>query len=246
MLALAAKRRANQHPAYSKTWGAAIGRLPDLKTLELILETFSLKKHQLDTVVECAKLWKFPLKDTPFELVYDGNVKSMKWTRVAEQDSGGSAADDEARSEAMGLDDQSEAHNSHQAATFNEQSETTFSPLETYSPPAATHTSQDRERFGDAQNEEEPVNGESSRVEGDFMSLHESPRSPQWVPAPPGWSPQEDPWTPGLSPISVMYNPTSPAYSPNNYMPYFRDEPWMRDANEIEVRIIRFRRRRIV
>jgi hypothetical protein len=246
MLALAAKRRANQHPAYSKTWGATIGRLPDLKMLELILETFLVKKHQLDTVVECAKLWKFPLKDTDFELVYDGNLESMKWTKVAEQDSGGSAADGEAGSEAIGLDDQSEAHNFHQAATFNEQSETAFSPLETHSPLGATCTSPERERFGDVQSEEVSINGESSRVAAGFMSQHESPISPQWEDAPPGWSPQENPWSPGLSPISLMYNPTSPMYSPNDHMPPFPDEPWLRDANELEVRIIRFRRRRIV
>lgn len=54
MVALAASRRSGQHPDYTSTWGGDIGKLPDLKTLELVLETFSAKKHQLDTVVECA------------------------------------------------------------------------------------------------------------------------------------------------------------------------------------------------
>jgi hypothetical protein len=55
MLDLAVARRSGQHPVYNSTWGAAIGALQDLKTLELILETFSVKQHQLETVVECAK-----------------------------------------------------------------------------------------------------------------------------------------------------------------------------------------------
>jgi hypothetical protein len=85
MLALAASRRAGHHPTYrdDSAWGAAIGILQDLKELELVLETFPVKKSQLDTVVECAKTWKFPLQDTQWELAYD-NVKSMNWTKAPE------------------------------------------------------------------------------------------------------------------------------------------------------------------
>ena len=83
MLALAAKRRVGQHPVYTTTWGAAIGAVPSLKTLELILETFSVKERQLDTVVECAKTWKFPLNGTQYELVYDGKVESMKGAKAS-------------------------------------------------------------------------------------------------------------------------------------------------------------------
>jgi hypothetical protein len=57
--------------------------LQDLKVLELILETFPVKKSQLDTVVECAKIWKFPLQDTQWELAYH-NVESMSWTKAPE------------------------------------------------------------------------------------------------------------------------------------------------------------------
>ncbi|KAF1968325.1 hypothetical protein BU23DRAFT_379813, partial [Bimuria novae-zelandiae CBS 107.79] len=58
-------RRNGQHPAYdelvNETWGAVIGDVPDLVLFELILETFSPKKQQLETMAECAKTWKFPL-----------------------------------------------------------------------------------------------------------------------------------------------------------------------------------------
>lgn len=57
--------------------------LQGLQELELVLETFPVKKSQLDTVVECAKAWKFPLQDTQWELTYD-DVKLMDWTKVPE------------------------------------------------------------------------------------------------------------------------------------------------------------------
>ncbi|KAF2450674.1 hypothetical protein P171DRAFT_468924 [Karstenula rhodostoma CBS 690.94] len=86
MLSLATQRRAGQHPAYDGSWGTAIGNLPDLKALELILETFLEKKSQLEVVVDCAKTWKFPLTDTPYELVCDGKVEELKWTKAASKE----------------------------------------------------------------------------------------------------------------------------------------------------------------
>lgn len=83
---------------YTSTWGGVTGTLQDLKIFELILETFSVKKHQLDTVVECAKTWKFPLQDTQYELAYDGRVKSMRWAKSADGD-GGCASESEPRKE---------------------------------------------------------------------------------------------------------------------------------------------------
>jgi len=62
------------------------GNLRDLKTFELVLETFAAKKHQLDTVVECARTWRFPLQGTRYELVHDGSVEAMKWTQAAYED----------------------------------------------------------------------------------------------------------------------------------------------------------------
>ncbi|KAF2681159.1 hypothetical protein K458DRAFT_372674 [Lentithecium fluviatile CBS 122367] len=82
MQELAEQRRAGQHPQYEeRNWGAVVGTLPDLKTLELVLETWEVKKYQLKTVVECAKTWKFPLKETQCELVWDGKVESANWKR---------------------------------------------------------------------------------------------------------------------------------------------------------------------
>jgi hypothetical protein len=87
MLELAETRRSGRHPEYTSTWGGSIGSLPDLKTFELVLETFSAKKHQLDTMVECARVWKFPLQDTQYELVHDGNVESLNWKKAADAES---------------------------------------------------------------------------------------------------------------------------------------------------------------
>lgn len=81
MLVLAAERRDGQHPRYEEgTWGAAIGALPDLRTFELVLETFLQKKRQLEVVVECAKTWRFPLADTRCELVCDGKIEALSWS----------------------------------------------------------------------------------------------------------------------------------------------------------------------
>ncbi|KAK3201765.1 hypothetical protein GRF29_164g597818 [Pseudopithomyces chartarum] len=89
MLRLAEQRRNGQHPQYAEgtresdwTWGAAISMLSDLKTFELVLETFSEKRKQLEVVVDCAKTWKFPLNDTQHELSYDGKVEVLTWSRA--------------------------------------------------------------------------------------------------------------------------------------------------------------------
>ncbi|KAI1821086.1 hypothetical protein F4861DRAFT_486355 [Xylaria intraflava] len=52
---------------------------PDIQTLELVLETYAAKERQLDTVVECAKLWTFPLCDGK-QLQWDGREKpGVRW-----------------------------------------------------------------------------------------------------------------------------------------------------------------------
>ncbi|CBX97803.1 predicted protein [Plenodomus lingam JN3] len=48
-------------PCASPTWGTAIASIPNIQSLELILETFAVEKAQLDAVVECAKTWRFPI-----------------------------------------------------------------------------------------------------------------------------------------------------------------------------------------
>ncbi|KAI8933643.1 hypothetical protein NX059_009366 [Plenodomus lindquistii] len=52
------------HAPSSSTWGAVVGSIPGTKSLELALETFVEKKLQLDTLVECAKMWKYPIADS--------------------------------------------------------------------------------------------------------------------------------------------------------------------------------------
>ncbi|KAI8962815.1 hypothetical protein F5Y11DRAFT_321697 [Daldinia sp. FL1419] len=60
-------------------WGSQIKDYwPDLKSLELVLETFSCKKSQLDHVAQCAKLWTFPVEDG-FHLVWDGKEEITRW-----------------------------------------------------------------------------------------------------------------------------------------------------------------------
>ncbi|KAF3063604.1 hypothetical protein GL218_01359 [Daldinia childiae] len=60
-------------------WGSQIREYwPDLTTLELVLETFSCKKNQLDNVVQCAKLWTFPLEDG-FHLAWNGKEELIRW-----------------------------------------------------------------------------------------------------------------------------------------------------------------------
>jgi hypothetical protein len=54
--------------------------MPDLKSLELVLESFAAKKRQLEDVVEAAKTWRFPIVDTPCELVWDGEVGVSSWS----------------------------------------------------------------------------------------------------------------------------------------------------------------------
>ncbi|KAF1964099.1 hypothetical protein BU23DRAFT_77350 [Bimuria novae-zelandiae CBS 107.79] len=83
---LAEKRRAGEVVQGHGTWGAIVGRLPDLKELTLVLEMFEVKLEQLERVVECAKTWRFPLEDTLFELVWDGEVEVASWESEPEDD----------------------------------------------------------------------------------------------------------------------------------------------------------------
>jgi hypothetical protein len=64
--------------------------MPDLKRFELVLETFAGKRRQLDNVVEAAKLWKFPIANTRYELVWDGEVGMSSWSMQISGGNGGS------------------------------------------------------------------------------------------------------------------------------------------------------------
>jgi hypothetical protein len=82
MLDLAAQRRAGLFSDLEtlSSWGAQIGNISSLKSLTLVLRMFEKKKAQLETVVECAKTWKFPLRNTNCELVWDGKVQDCTYT----------------------------------------------------------------------------------------------------------------------------------------------------------------------
>jgi hypothetical protein len=82
MRALAESRRSGHHPEMQPGvgWAHTVGMMPDLKSLELVLETFAVKKRQLEDVVDAAKTWKFPIVDTLFELVWDGEVSTSSWS----------------------------------------------------------------------------------------------------------------------------------------------------------------------
>ncbi|KAI0204937.1 hypothetical protein F4808DRAFT_412642 [Astrocystis sublimbata] len=61
-------------------WGMQFAEhWPDLKTLELVLETYVQKESQLDTVIQCAKLWTFPLNDAK-QLEWNGREQTcVRW-----------------------------------------------------------------------------------------------------------------------------------------------------------------------
>jgi hypothetical protein len=71
-------------PSSTPGWAHTIARLPDIKVLDLVLETFEEKKAQLDTVIDCAKTWRFPIADTQFELAWHGKVESEQWRKPLE------------------------------------------------------------------------------------------------------------------------------------------------------------------
>jgi hypothetical protein len=75
----------------SKGWGAGVCQLSSLKSLELVLETWTVKKDQLDAVVEQAKSWVFPLIATNAELVYQ-KTDTANW-KTEERDGQGRTPD---------------------------------------------------------------------------------------------------------------------------------------------------------
>jgi hypothetical protein len=79
MLQLAEERRRGLYREFSDTWGLAITQMQSLQRLEFVLETFGSKKDQLETVVECAKTWRFPLDETDSELIWDGRIEDASY-----------------------------------------------------------------------------------------------------------------------------------------------------------------------
>ncbi|KAI0454726.1 hypothetical protein F5B21DRAFT_224587 [Xylaria acuta] len=66
-------------------WGMQFAEYwPDLQTFELVLETYIMKENQLDSVVNCAKLWTFPLNDGK-QLEWNGKEESsVRWRGASE------------------------------------------------------------------------------------------------------------------------------------------------------------------
>ena len=87
MRALAESRRVGRHPEVKPDvgWARTIAQMPDLRSLEMVLETFASKKGQLDAVVEAAKTWRFGLDGGVWELVWDGEVGVSSWSRSGEK-----------------------------------------------------------------------------------------------------------------------------------------------------------------
>ena len=82
MLQEAEHRRLGEHHEYTyrSGWGSQVSKFRHLRTLELILETFRVKKTQLDAVVDCAKTWKFPMQHG-YELRFS-TVEVSQWQGV--------------------------------------------------------------------------------------------------------------------------------------------------------------------
>lgn len=138
MLALAASRRSGHHPNYTSTWGAAIGTIPGLKTFELALESFAAKTNQLDAVVECAKTWKFPIQDTQYELVHDGSVECVSWTKPAEGKKKAEEQEEAEDARASNIEPATQDNNVS-AAAGTDQDHTTAEPAPPPSPQQEPH-----------------------------------------------------------------------------------------------------------
>ncbi|CAI6334221.1 unnamed protein product [Periconia digitata] len=148
MVELANMRRAGYHPAYddmpptpaswslthpvnstpwyhepdNDTWGAAIGIMPDLKTFELVLETFAPKKRQLETVVECARTWKFPLKGTEYELVCDNKVEALQWRLPASEDQNASQKSEDVSEQNEGASEETSEESEYEFSEDDDES----------------------------------------------------------------------------------------------------------------------------
>jgi hypothetical protein len=240
MIALAASRRNGQHPAYERTWGATIGTLQDLKSVELILETFSVKKHQLETVIDCAQTWKFPLEDTQYELAYDGKMESMQWAQASDGDSS-SVVGSKPKGLSVDLND-GDGPSGEQRETHDSYYEDLASNQE------FLHIDQEAEggdqEVDDVFNEDElphpvyePEDWPVEHHEHNDSAAGTSPISPVYEP--------EDF---SVEQYEYSSSPTSPRWDPmsdSDDLESLPDEPWMHTATEFEVRVVRFTRRRV-
>ncbi|KAJ4987623.1 hypothetical protein SVAN01_06936 [Stagonosporopsis vannaccii] len=67
-------------------WGHIISKMPNIKILKLIFETFKDKTARLENFINCSKTWRFPIADTQYELVWNGKVEAIKWSEPLVED----------------------------------------------------------------------------------------------------------------------------------------------------------------
>ena len=70
----------DDQPYESGSWGSRFMHLHGLKKLEMELETIEVKRTELDTIVEKARSWKFPLGDGNMLVMDEGSTEKSVWT----------------------------------------------------------------------------------------------------------------------------------------------------------------------
>lgn len=70
----------DDQPYESGSWGSRFANLTGLKKLEMELETVEAKRKELDTIVEKAQSWKFPLGDDNVLVMDEENIEKSTWT----------------------------------------------------------------------------------------------------------------------------------------------------------------------
>ena len=70
----------DDQPYESGSWGSRFANLKGLKKFEMELETTVEKRMELDTIIEKAHAWKFPLGDGNVLVMDDESTKKSLWT----------------------------------------------------------------------------------------------------------------------------------------------------------------------
>ncbi len=70
----------DEQPYESGSWGSRFANLKGLKKLELELETIEVKRAELDTIIERARSWRFPLGDGKMLIMDQETTEKSVWT----------------------------------------------------------------------------------------------------------------------------------------------------------------------
>lgn len=70
----------DEQPYESGSWGSRFANLKGLKKLELELETIEVKRAELDTIIERARFWRFPLGDGNMLVMDQESTEKSVWT----------------------------------------------------------------------------------------------------------------------------------------------------------------------